>query len=181
MPPRSKIETDLSPALRAELDRRLAEGGFGGYQALTDWLRDEGFEIGRSAVHVYGQALQRRLESVRASTQAAREIAALATDEADDRSGAIISIVQSEIFNTLLQLQEVEEEQDQIARMKLLNNAAKNIATLTRASVTLKRYQGEVAQRARAAADAAAKVGRAGGLSDEAIEQIRAGILGIVG
>ncbi len=181
MPPRSKIETELSPALRAELDRRLAEGGFGDYQALTDWLRDSGFEIGRSAVHVYGQALQRRLESVRASTQAAREIAALATDEADDRSGAIISIVQSEIFNTLVQLQEVEETKDQVDRMKLLNSAAKNIATLTRASVTLKRYQGEVAQRARAAAEAAVKVGRAGGLSDEAIEQIRASIMGIVG
>jgi len=181
MPPRSRIETELSPELRLQLDARLAEGGFGNYQALTDWLREEGFEIGRSAVHIYGQALQRRLESVRASTQAAREIAALATDEADDRSGAIISIVQSEIFNTLVQLQEVEETKDQVDRMKLLNSAAKNIATLTRASVTLKRYQGEVAQRARAAAEAAVKVGRAGGLSDDALEQIRAGILGIVG
>lgn len=181
MPPRSRIETELSADLRAQLDARLAEGGFGNYQALTDWLKSEGFEIGRSAVHIYGQALQRRLESVRASTQAAREIAALATDEADDRSGAIISIVQSEIFNTLVQLQEVEEAADQVDRMKLLNSAAKNIATLTRASVTLKRYQGEVAQRTRAAADAAAKVGRAGGLTEAAIEEIRASILGIVG
>lgn len=181
MPPRSKIETDLSPELRAELDRRLAEGGFGGYQALTDWLREEGFEIGRSAVHVYGQALQRRMESVKAATQAAREIAALTPDEEDHRSGAIVSLVQSDILSTLLALQDVESTDDKIKRMQMLNAAAKNIATLTRASVQLKRFQGEVAQRARAAADAAAKVGRAGGLSDEAIEQIRAGILGIVG
>lgn len=181
MPPRSRIETDLSPELRAELDRRLAEGGFGGYQALTDWLREEGFEIGRSAVHVYGQALQRRLESVKAATQAAREIAALSPDEEDHRSGAIISMIQSEVFHGLVAMQAVEEEEDGTERMKLLSAAAKNVATLTRASVHLKRYQGEVAQRARAAAEAAVKVGRAGGLSDEAIEQIRAGILGIVG
>ena len=47
----------LSEPLRAELDRRLIANGFSDYYALSDWLEEHGFEIGKSALHSYGQGL----------------------------------------------------------------------------------------------------------------------------
>lgn len=178
MPPRSKI-AQLPDAERAALDRELIDRRFAGYEDLVAWCRDRGLDIGKTALNDYGRALQRRLESIQASTHAAAAILEAAPDEADARSGAIVSLVQSEIFDVLLQLQEAEGEDDKAARLKLLNGAAKNIATLTRASVTLKKHQMVVAEKVKAAATAAERIARKGGLSQQAAAEIRAAILGI--
>ncbi len=147
MPPRSAIE-QLPVEVRAELDQKLIANGFAGYVALSEWLTEHGFEIGKSAVGVYGQNLQRRLSAIRASTDAAKLIAQAAPDDADERSNAIISIVQTEIFEALLALQEAEEVSDPADRIAILGKAAKNIATLTRASVNRHKWATEVREKA---------------------------------
>jgi uncharacterized protein DUF3486 len=49
MPPRSKI--DLMPKeIRAELDKRIVDGGFANYRGLAKWLDDNGYQIGKNAV-----------------------------------------------------------------------------------------------------------------------------------
>jgi hypothetical protein len=151
MPPASKID-QLPQDVRAELDTRLIASGFGGYVGLADWLTEKGFSIGKSAVGAYGQKLERRLAAVKASTEAARLISQAAPDDADERSNAIISIVQTEIFDALLALQELEEGaeegMDPGARIALLGKAAKNIATLSRASVNRHKWATEVREKA---------------------------------
>ncbi|KFK91771.1 phage protein Gp27 family protein, partial [Serratia sp. Ag2] len=62
---------------------------------------------------------------------------------------------------------------------KLLATASKNIATLTRASVNLKRFQSEVREKVESAASAAEKIARKGGLSAEAVQALRREIMGI--
>lgn len=143
MPPPSKID-QLDEAIRHELEAKIVANGFGGYVSLAEWLAEKGYTIGKSAVGVYGKSLERRLAAIRTSTEAARLITAAAPDDADDRSNAIISLVQTEIFESLLALQEAEEESDPAAKIELLGKAAKNIATLTRASVTRNKWATEV-------------------------------------
>jgi Protein of unknown function (DUF3486) len=41
---RSKV-AKLPASVRAELDRRIAEGAFSGYQALAEWLQAQGYQI----------------------------------------------------------------------------------------------------------------------------------------
>lgn len=178
MPARSKLAT-LPEAIRAELQRRLVANAFSGYEALADWLTSQGYEIGKSAVHSYGQGLQRKLEAVKASTAAAAAIAEAAPDDADLRSAAVMSMVQTEIFDTLMRLREADEETDHAERLKLLGRAADGIATLARASVAQKRWQAEVGARVKSAADAAAKIAKRGGLSADSVNELRAQILGI--
>lgn len=149
MPPPSKIDM-LPEDVRRELDTKILANGFGGYVALSAWLSDKGFAIGKSNVGNYGQRLERRLAAIKASTEAARMIAAAAPDESDDRSHAIISLVQTEIFDSLLALQDASEEADPAERVNILGKAAKNIATLTRASVANKKWAAEVREAARA-------------------------------
>ena len=144
MPRRSQIVT-LPEEVRRELDRRLVEGGFSGYAELAEWLAEQGYEISRSSVHRYGQQLQRRLEAIRASTEAALQIAEAAPDDADLRSAAVMSLLQTEIFEILLTLQDADTD-DPEQRVVLLSRAARAIADLARASIAQKRHARQLQQ-----------------------------------
>lgn len=171
MPPPSKIDL-LDEATRRELDERIIANGFGGYVALAEWLREHGYSIGKSAVGEYGQKLERRLAAIKTSTEAAKLIAAAAPDDADDRSNAIISLIQTEIFEGLLALQEAEGMDDPAERVALLGKAAKNIATLTRASIARNKWAAEVRKQITAALDALKKEGFDPGTLEEAEKRI---------
>ena len=111
----------------------------------------------RSAVGRYGQKLERRLSAIRASTEAAKMIQAHAGDDKDARSEALTAMVQTELFEAILALQEVDEplpegataEEVAAGRVDLLSKAAKNIATLSRSSVNLKLFQAKVEEETR--------------------------------
>ena len=177
MPTRPAV-SQLPDPVRAELNARLAASGFSGYEGLAAWLAEQGFEIGKSSIHRYGQALERKLAAIKASTQAAQMIAEAAPDDEDSRSAAVISLVQTDLFDALLALQE-SEEADPGQRVKLLASAAKSIAEVGRASIGNKRFSTEVRARAQAAAEDVVAAVKRGGLSDEAAETIRRQILGI--
>ena len=177
MAQRSSVE-QLPEAVRHALERKLAENGFGNYTELTAWLNQQGFEISRSAVHRYGQKVERRFASIKASTEAARLIAESASDESDTRSEALMAMVQTELFEAMLEIGEMEDL-TAVDRFSMVAKASKNIATLTSASTRLKEYQAKTRAKAQAAADEVAKAVKKGGLSDDTAEQIRKQILGI--
>lgn len=86
-----------------------------------------------------------------------------AADDQDARSEAVIALIQTELFESIVQLQEAEEgEVDPKERVALLSKVAKNVATLSRASVNLKKFQSEVRARAQQAASNAEKIARKG-------------------
>lgn len=104
----------------------------------------------RSAVHRYGQKLERRLSAIRASTEAAKIIQAQAGDNKDARSEALTALIQTELFEAILNLQENDDpDMDPGDRVGMLSTAAKNIATLTRSSVNLKQFQAKVEEETR--------------------------------
>ncbi len=181
---RSKI-TQLPPEVKDWLDQALVAGNFAGYQQLAAELQSRGYGIGKSSIHRYGTNLERKLAAIKASTEAARVIAEAAPDDAGQLSGAVMGMIQTEVFNVLVNLQELEQsgegsdEKSKMARAKLLSQLAKNVATLSRASVSQKKHEIEIRGKAKAAADAVAKVALKGGLSANAINNIRARILGI--
>lgn len=174
----------LPPEVKAFIESQIAQGSCT-LDELIDALRARfpgAHEVlpSRSAVHRYGQKLERRLAAIRASTEAAKIIRAQAGDDEDARSEALTALVQTELFEAILALQEADDpEADPGERVSMLSAAAKNIATLTRSSVGLKKFQIEVRQRAEAAAANVEKIAKKGGLSAESVEQLRREILGI--
>lgn len=180
MPSPSKID-QLPDAVRRELEGRIIAAGFGDYVEHARWLSEErGHAIGKSAVGAYGQKLERRLSAIKASTEAARMIAAAAPDDADERSNAIISLVQTEIFESLLAMQEAEEEAEPAKRVEILGKAAKNIATLTRASVARNKWAVEARAKVDAAAADVRKLAAGAGVSEETLAAIDARLQGVV-
>lgn len=179
MPPRSTIA--LMPAeQRAALEREIVARGFADFRGLEDWLRESyGIELSYTKIWKHSDAMRRKLEAVRASTAAARQIAEAAPDDADLRSAAVMSMVQTEIFDVLVQLQEADAETDPAERLKVLGRAADGIAALSRASVAQKRWQAEVEAKVKSAADKIEAVARAGGLTAEELATIRREVYGI--
>lgn len=148
----ARLRTDI----RERIEQHLAEGRMTLDELILDLQQtypDEamaGELPSRSAVGRYGQKLERRLSAIRASTEAAKIIRAHAGDREDARSEALTAMIQSELFESIMSLQEADAEEVDIAqRIGLLSDAAKNIATLTRSSVTLKKYQEDIAEAAR--------------------------------
>lgn len=181
----------LSAQVKTHIERRLAEGRMT-LDELIEELRAAfpeeaagGDLPSRSAVGRYGQKLSRRLAAIRASTEAAKIIQANAGDDKDARSEALTALIQTELFEAILDMQEANsEEVDSAERVGVLSTAAKNIATLTRSSVNLKKFQAEVeaAARAKLLEEQKAKLdamGSKGGVTEDTKRAIRE-VLGIV-
>lgn len=181
MPPRDKI-SQLPNEIRSEIDKMLIASGFGGYEDLEQTILSEhGVKVGKSTLHRYGQKLERRIAAIKASTEAAKAIAAAAPDDADQRSSAVISLVQSDLFEALLDLQEAEDESvDTPERIKLLSRAAQAIARIGHASVGQKKWEAEIRNQAnKDAAERMAASAKRHGMSQDTIQAIRRDILGV--
>lgn len=149
MPKRSKIDA-LPIEVRHWLERALTEANFSGYDAFEELLTERGYAISKSTIHRYGQKIERRFAAIKASTEAARILTEGASDDQDARSEAVIALVQTEMFESIVNLQEANDEDiDPADRIALLSKAAKNIATLARASVNQKKFRLEVQEETR--------------------------------
>lgn len=184
MPPVGKI-AQLPPEIREWLHQTFVERAFGDIVQVTEELqaklREAGIAmyIGKSAVGAESQKVRRAQESIRATTEAARLIAESSRDDGDTRSEAAMAIVQSEVFELLLQVREADDEEDPAARLGLMNEAALGLSRLSRARVNQSRWRTEVEAKAKEAADAVAKIAKTGGLQKAQVDEIRAQILGI--
>lgn len=141
----------LPQDVKSYIEGKLAEGRYTLNELITDLherfpeQQQAGDLPSRAAVHRYGQKLERRLSAIRASTEAAKIIQAQAGDNKDARSEALTALIQTELFEAILNLQESDDEDmDAGERVGMLSTAAKNIATLTRSSVNLKQFQAKV-------------------------------------
>lgn len=183
MAKRSKIE-QLPPELKDWLDSELVRRNFSNYAELAAALKEQGEALGleadasRSGLHRYGSKLERRMSAIKASTEAAKLIAASAPDDEDARSNAIISLIQTELFEAIVNLQEAEGAEAG-ERVGLLSKAAKNIATLARASVNQKKHMIDIRAKAEAAVKQVSRLAKKGGLSADVIQQIEEQVLGI--
>lgn len=154
------------------MDRRLIAGGFSGYQELADWLREQGFELSRSALHRYGQQFENRLAALKIATEQARAITEAVGDEEGVMGDALTRLAQEKAFQVLVEMEDAGE----VSLPKL----GRMIADLNRTSIAQKKWMAEMRKKAAAAAESVVKTARQGGLSDEKAEEIRKKILGIV-
>jgi hypothetical protein len=175
MPRCSKIDT-LPPALKAELERLLADRAHGGYEALSTWLTEQGYTISKSSLHRYDQRVQAVMNRIRASTEAARLLAQAAPDEADEHSAAVLRMVQSALFDAMARVTEAAEEADPERQVKVLAQAARAIAEASRASIGQKKWADEVRAKIDEIARAAQKSGKR--IDKDTLKTITEGLYG---
>ena len=126
----------LNPDDKFWLDTWFKDKGFCGYVEIAEILMERGYSISKSSVHRYGQKLEQKLAAVQASTQAAIMIAEAAPDDSDMRTQAVLSLMQTQLFDTLINLQEAGTEGvDPAKRLALISSCGKGIASIAQASI----------------------------------------------
>ena len=157
MPPRSKVFS-LPQELRAQLDARLIDSGFGGYRKLEAWLAEQGYQIGKSALHEYGSSLEADFERTMAEVQKTQRLAqAYAEANPDERNamtGATVRIAQESLLRITMALRQAEDDPAAVA--KLMPNVTRALADLGRLDISREKWATE--QRREALTQAAARV-----------------------
>lgn len=186
MPRRSGVLA-LPATLRDELNARLVANGFSGYEALSEWLEEQGYSLSKSALHRHGNALEADFEAamsdVQRTTALARAWAKSDEDEQGDLLDATARMLQDALLRITIAMRRAEaaaEESDPAESAKTLSQVTRALADLGRMSIGQKKWAREVRERAQSIASDVAATARAGGLSDEAAEMIRQKILGVV-
>lgn len=149
----------LPPEVKSFIEGQLADGRLTLDEMIAE-LRERfpqeasnGALPSRSALHRYGPKLERRLIGLKAFTDSGLALKTHAKDDEDLRSGALMAIVQQDLFEAMMRLSDASDpDVDPAERIMLLKEAAKGIASLTNSSVTLKKHQ------ARAEAELEAKM-----------------------
>ena len=166
MPARKRIAL-LPKALRDELDRKLIEGAFSDYRGLEDWIRSHGYGIGRSSLQRHGADVQRSVERIRLATEQAEALVASTPDSMSSLADASIRMVQQRVFDAL----KASDEGDMVSLARTMRALVESV----RATVTLRRDQRGVLERAGEKAVAAARRTNA---SPETIAAMRAALRG---
>jgi len=140
----------LPQEVRGELDRRLIESAFSGYEQLAQWLQEQGFEIAKASVQRYGSDLQLEVEeSKRAVRQAKAVIKGVPLPEdADAIMDASIQLIQRRLLDMLLEADQFQ--QDDLARLTHI------VSELSRTTIARQRWEEELDKVKDAEAEAAA-------------------------
>jgi hypothetical protein len=145
MPQRSKVFA-LPEGIKRELDKRLVNGGFSNYEALSTWLAENGYGISKSSLHRYGTEFEQRLVALKIATEQARAVVEAAGDEEGNMNEALIRLIQQESFNVLVKLNE-EDKNAILPKLGIM------VAKLSKASVDQKKWAQELRQKARTAVE----------------------------
>jgi hypothetical protein len=138
MPPRSKVAT-LPQELRDELERRIVERAFSGYEELADWLQQQGYQIAEDSIQRYGARLHQKIESLEQSAQQAKAIASAAPEARATIVDATIELLNERVFSALMEAEQIE--QNDIVRL------SRTVGDLSRISIARQRWAGEVRSR----------------------------------
>lgn len=178
MPPRSSVRTDLPEDVRAALNERLVKQGFGGYAELSEWLKVEGYQISRSALHRYGQELATEYEAamgdVRRATELARAYADADPDDAAALTGSIARMAQESLLRILLGLRQTENA-DPTDMARHMSSVSRALADLGRVTIQHSKHAADVrkaiAEEAARIAEAAAREAGVDGATADGIGQ----------
>jgi Protein of unknown function (DUF3486) len=184
---RSKV-AKLPATVRAELDRRIVEGAFSGYQALAEWLQAQGYKIADDSVQRYGARLRRQLDAINLAREQVKALAIAgkgAGDSADSLTAIAVQLIQQQVLSILFQTAQPEAaDQTETADGEAKTLDLGHLQRLTRIIVDLNRVTSSSHQRAgkaahtgHAAADEATDEPKQKGLSEKAYHMIRNALL----
>lgn len=164
----------LPETVKSDLDRKLVAGGFSDYVALSDWLKDQGYEISKSSLHRYGSGFEQRLSAIKIATDQAQAIADTIGDDQGVLGDALTRLIQEKTFQLLVEMESLSAEDVDFTKL------GEMVAKLNKTAILQKKWISDMREKAARTADEVVKVAKSGGLSAERAEEIRKKILGIV-
>jgi Protein of unknown function (DUF3486) len=141
---------DLLPAaIKSELDDRLIQSGFGGYVGLSEWLKEQGWEISKSSLGEYGKDFKDRLAALKLSRAIAYQ-KNLPNDQGA-QAEMLTTMAQDVMFNYLMKVQDFANssaDEEEIEEMKgmtsVVSSVVRAIAQLNRSDMAIKKQMSEI-------------------------------------
>lgn len=170
----------LPEEVRDELNRRLVESNFSGYEGLARWLREQGFEISKSAIHRHGSALEADFEEAMADVRRTRALARAVKNDGDEGEvlAATSGILQEQLLRISIALRTADSDPAEAA--KSISMVARAHSDVGRLQVALSKWQTETRDKARAAAEQVRGIGERAQISSEVLAEITERIYGII-
>ncbi|MFH2011693.1 MAG: phage protein Gp27 family protein [Pseudomonadota bacterium] len=165
----SKVEDELSPEIRREVNRLLIEGEI--YEDISDYLKSKGYDISRSSIGRYGKDFLNEYRKLLIIEDKSK----ILVSEAGGDGMVLEEAVAKKMAATLLELL-LEEGIDISKTPRIISDFAK----LQSSTALRERVKAEVSKKITKTADDIVKSVKKDGLSEEKAEQIRKKILGIV-
>jgi len=167
------MEVQLPPDVRTELEQKLVESGFSDYASLHTWLQERGYTFGLSTVKRFGKRFEERCEMVRLATQQAQMMRQHFGDDEAAIAEASLQMAQGLLFNMMM-------ERGEELNPKEMTMISRALADSVRGTVSVKKYQAEMARRVAEVAEDIGKTAKSRGMSDTFAEQLVQKVLGIV-
>jgi Protein of unknown function (DUF3486) len=143
---------DLLPIpVKSQLDERLIQSGFGGYIGLSEWLKEQGFEISKSSIGEYGKDFKDRLAALKLSREMAIAYRQALPDDQGAQAEMLGELAQDVLFNFLLKVQDFtknsgsEEESEELKKLSsMIATTTRAVADVSRSGIAVKKYASEV-------------------------------------
>lgn len=169
-----------------ELNARLVDQAFSDYQGLSAWLKAEGYQISKSAVHRHGAELQAKMEKSLSRARERMAIAKALRGASDDEKSALMEA------NEMVAMDQIMDMFEEVAglaigeRMAAVPKLVRAIADLNRSAIGSakwkREFEAEIRRQAREeSAKVATQAATAAGVSPETVERIRVELLGMAG
>lgn len=142
MAPRSSVEL-LPPAVLEALNARLIDQAFSDYVGLAAWLKEQGFEISKTAVWRHGSDLQAKMEKSMGKARERMEIAKALRGASDDEKAALMEATEMVAMDQLMDMFEATAELDAAERMAAVPKLVRAIADLNRSAIGSAKWKRE--------------------------------------
>jgi hypothetical protein len=179
---------NLPKELREELERKLREEDFESYRELSKWLAGNRYEVSHAALQMHHVKFEQHLEAIKLATAQAREIVAASPDDDNQISEALMRLVQTALFDVLVDLitqrkARAKSEPGKNPPNMNVTVLGRTVANLGRAAIAQKKWIAQtravVREKVGEAKETLSKAEKGAGLSGEAAEKIRAALAGI--
>jgi Protein of unknown function (DUF3486) len=131
-----RSSVDLLPEeTKAELNKRLVQSAFSGYESLAAWLETQGFKISKSSVHRYGSKLEEQMESIAQTTEAAKYLIESIPDDEGSVNEALLRLATDKLFKFF--------RDTELTEPKDIANLVRSVGDITRGSISSKKYRAE--------------------------------------
>ncbi len=163
----SKVERELPPEIREQVDALLIQGET--YEAIAEFLKKRGYDISRSSIGRYGKEFLQLVREIKILEDQAKAIIS------DSEESLILEEAASKLFSKNILKLLLQGNVDIKEIPKIISGFAK----LQASSISREKFKSEIRQKVKKTAEEVRKVASKKGLSEEAVKEIEAKILGI--
>jgi hypothetical protein len=177
---------NLLPAhLRAELDRRIIESGYGDYRGHSEWLKSEGHEISNTTICDHGTKIRDRIQELADAKNFAIAYG-ISVGEGEQAVPRMINgMVQDALFKVASRIHKTasnlpDDDDGAIwSLLKQLNMLTKSLADTSRSDVMVAKYSAEVRAKQEAKFAELEAEGQLRGIDGEFMRRMRTEVLGM--